>query len=205
MHYVFRGGKMENKKSTDKRRIYFIEKSFQARFILRFCTLIVVAGLLTMGILYLFVFRSTTVSIINSRVVVRSTADFLLPLLLQTLLIVTILIGLATIVLTLLFSHKIAGPLYRFKKVIENLEQGDFSQDFHIRLNDQLKDLADKFNSMIGKTRFHIQVLKDNLKNLKEKLNNFSEYDIIEHKRLYFGELKSIIEEIDKLIQHFKS
>jgi methyl-accepting chemotaxis protein len=196
---------MENKKSTDKRRIYFIEKSFQARFILRFCTLIVVAGLLTMGILYLFVFRSTTVSIINSRVVVRSTADFLLPLLLQTLLIVTILIGLATIVLTLLFSHKIAGPLYRFKKVIENLEQGDFSQDFHIRLNDQLKDLADKFNSMIGKTRFHIQVLKDNLKNLKEKLNNFSEYDIIEHKRLYFGELKSIIEEIDKLIQHFKS
>jgi len=196
---------MENKKSTDKRRIYFIEKSFQTRFILRFCTLIVVAGLLTMGILYLFVFRSTTVSIINSRVVVRSTADFLLPLLLQTLLIVTILIGLATIVLTLLFSHKIAGPLYRFKKVIENLEQGDFSQDFHIRLNDQLKDLADKFNSMIGKTRFHIQVLKDNLKNLKEKLNNFSEYDIIEHKRLYFGELKSIIEEIDKLIQHFKS
>jgi len=196
---------MGNKKSINKRRIYFIEKSFQTRFILRFCTLIVVAGLLTMGILYLFVFRSTTVSIINSRVVVRSTADFLLPLLLQTLLIVTILIGLATIVLTLLFSHKIAGPLYRFKKVIENLEQGDFSQDFHIRLNDQLKDLADKFNSMIGKTRFHIQVLKDNLKNLKEKLNNFSEYDIIEHKRLYFGELKSIIEEIDKLIQHFKS
>jgi methyl-accepting chemotaxis protein len=164
-----------------------------------------VAGLLTMGILYLFVFRSTTVSIINSRVVVRSTADFLLPLLLQTLLIVTILIGLATIVLTLLFSHKIAGPLYHFKKAIENLEQGDFSQDFHIRLNDQLKDLADKFNSMIGKTRFHIQVLKDNLKNLKEKLNNFSEYDIIEHKRLYFGELKSIIDEIDKFIQHFKS
>jgi methyl-accepting chemotaxis protein len=164
-----------------------------------------VAGLLTMGILYLFAFRSTTVSIINSRVVVRSTADFLLPLLIQTLLIVTILIGLATIVLTLLFSHKIAGPLYRFKKVIENLEEGDFSQDFHIRFNDQLKDLADKFNSMIVKTRFHIQVLKDNLKNLKEKLNNFSEYDIIEHKRLYFGELKSIIEEIDKLIQHFKS
>jgi len=194
-----------NEARTYKRRIYFIEKEFQAKFILKFCTLVAVGGVLTIGILYLLSMQSTTVSILNSRVVVRSTADFLLPVLFQTVIIVTILVSIATILVTLFVSHKIAGPLYRFKKVMQALAEGDFSSDFRIRHLDQLQDVADAFNNMINKIRQELDQLKHNLLTLKEKLDSISEHDIADHKRASLAELKRISGELNKVIYYFKT
>jgi methyl-accepting chemotaxis protein len=181
---------MTNKRIPNKRTNYFINKDFQARFIVKFCLLVVFSGLLTMGILYFLGKESTTVAIINSEVVVRSTADFLLPILVQTILIVMVIVGLATIAVTLLFSHKIAGPLYHFKKVMKRLSDGDFSKDVHIRSYDQLQDLANDFNSMIKIVREQIKLAKDNVAKLKDKKGNISDKDI---------------EELDKNIKFFKT
>ena len=196
---------MDNPRVIQKRRIYFIEKRFQTNFILKFCVLVAIGGLLTIGILYFLAMRSTTVSFVNSRVVVRTTADFILPILIQTVAIVTVLVGLATIVVTLFVSHKIAGPLYRFKKVMQALAEGNFSDDFHIRHLDQLQDLADVFNVMISKIRTELKTLKDNFRSLKEKLDNISEHEIAEHKRPYLGDVKRIAGELDKIIHYFKT
>lgn len=192
-------------KQQYKRRIYFIEKKFQTRFILKFCGLVAIGGILTIGILYLLAMRSTTVSVVNSRVVVRTTADFILPILIQTVVIVMILVGLATITVTLFVSHKIAGPLYRFKKVMQALAEGDFASDFRIRHLDQLQDIADAFNNMIAKVRSELKSLKDNFYSLKEKLDNISEQEISEHKRAIFSELKRISQELNKIINYFKT
>ncbi len=196
---------MEEPKRAYKRRIYFIEIKFQTKFILKFCALVCLAGLLTIGVLYLLSAQSTTVSIVNSRVVVRSTADFLLPLLIQTVVIVTVLVGLATVVVTLFVSHKIVGPLYRFKKVMQALAEGDFSSDFRIRHLDQMQDLADNFNLMIGKIRQQLNLLKNNFLSLKTKLDNFKDEDLPEHKRTALNELKRISEELNRIINYFKS
>lgn len=196
---------MDETKKTYKRRIYFIEKEFQTKFILKFCALVAAGGLLTVGLLYLLAMRSTTVSIVNSRVAVRTTADFLLPILIQTVAIVTVIIGLATIVVTLIISHKIAGPLYRFKKAMQILSEGDFSSDFRIRHLDQLRDLADAFNDMIINIRKQLNVIKDNFISLKTKLDGFSESEVPEHKRAFLVELKRICEELNKILKYFKS
>lgn len=188
-----------------KRRIYLIEKSFQVKFILKFCGLVVFGGLLTIGLLYLLAMQSNTVSFVNSRVVVRATSDFILPILIQTVAVVIIIVGLATVMVTLLFSHKIAGPLYRLKKVLKDLEGGDFSSDFHIRHLDQLQDLADTFNNTINKTRDRIQVLQNDVKSMKETLDGISENEIPESKRSIFSQLKGISEELNKAIRHFKT
>lgn len=190
---------------VNRRRTYFIEKGFQARFILRFCTLVVLGGCLSIGVIYFLATRSTTVAIVNSRVVVRTTADFILPLLIQTVVIVSALVGLATIVLALLASHKIAGPLYRFKKVVKALEEGDFSSDFKIRKRDQLRDLAEGFNSMINKVRSELKALKNNLATLKHNLDNLSENEVREEKRHYLGELKKVFAEVARIIENFKT
>lgn len=187
-----------------KRRVYFIEKSFQTRFILKFCSLVAIGGLLTIGILYLLAMQSTTVSLVNSRVVVRTTADFILPILIQTVAIVTILVGLAATVVTLFFSHKIAGPLYRLKEALKTLAEGDFSSDFRIRHLDPLQDVADVLNNMISKLRIELKALKDNFSSFKEKLDNISEDEIVEHKRLYLSELKRISAESNRIIRYFK-
>jgi methyl-accepting chemotaxis protein len=145
--------KEKTKESAERRRNYFIEKSFQARFMLKFCILVVFAGLLTIAALYIIGMRSTTVSIVSSRVVVKSTADFLLPVLIQTFLVVMVLVGTATILVTLFVSHQIAGPLYRLKKAMEQLSEGDFKVEIKLRKADQLKELADTFNTMVKKLK----------------------------------------------------
>ena len=187
------------------RRIYFIEKKFQTEFILKFCGLVAAGALLTIGILYFLASKSTTVTIVDSRVLVRSTSDFLLPILIQTVFIVMLLVGLATVVITLFVSHKISGPLYHFKKTMEELEKGDFSADFRIRCLDQLQSLAETFNAMIGKTRKQINLTKKNFSLLKEKLDNLSENEFPEHKKIVLAELKNIAKELERVIHYFKS
>ena len=141
----------------NRRKNYFIERSFQTRFIIKFCMLTIIGGLLTIGLLYFLSLRSTTVAIVNSEVVVKTTADFLLPILIQTVVVVMVLVSIATIIVTLFVSHKIAGPLYRLKKGMHDLGEGNFSTEIKIRKFDQLKDVVEAFNNMA--------------KSLKEKLS----------------------------------
>lgn len=194
----------QNTAKSYRRRNYFIEKEFQAKFILKFCAIVALAGLFTVGILYFLAMKSTTVSIVNSRVVVKTTADFMLPILIQTVVIVTIFTSLATIVVTLLVSHKIAGPLYRFKKIMQALGAGDFSGSCKIRRTDQLQDVCDDFSTMIVKVRENLVYLKEGLASLKEKLGNLSEQDINETKKGYISELRTILEKLHKKMDYFK-
>jgi len=197
---------MDNKTvATYKRRNYFIDRSFQTKFILKFCLLVFIGGLLTIAGLYLLASRSTTVSVVNSRVVVRTTADFILPILIQTVIVVTLIVSLFTIIVTLFVSHKIAGPLYRFKKAMKDLEEGDFSSDFRIRHLDQLQGLAGDFNNTIKRIRQELSQIKSNFISLKEKLDSINSDEVTEHKRPVINELKRLSEVLQKAIQYFKT
>src|SRR5437016_1162289 len=105
---------MSNSKPVQgyKRNNFYIDRDFQNKFIVKFCAIVLGGGLFTIALLYYLSRLSTTVVIINSRVSVMSTSDFMLPILMQTVLIVTVLIAIATIIVTLFVSHKIVGPLY---------------------------------------------------------------------------------------------
>lgn len=195
----------ENRTDYKKRQFYFIDKVFQTRFILKFCILVAIGGVLTIGILYLLAMKSTTVSLANSRVVVKTTADFILPILVQTVLIVTIIVSIATIGVTLFVSHKIVGPLYRLRQVMKLLGDGDFSTGFRIRRLDQMQGLADDFNNMITKIREELKFLKGQFSSFKGKLDKIPEHEFEENRKLYITELKKISKELDEIIGHFKT
>ena len=89
-----------------------------------------------------------------------------------------VLVGLATIAVTLLFSHKIAGPLYHFTKVMKRLNEGDFSKEVHIRNSDQLQELADEVNAMINTVRGQINQAKGTIAVLKNKKGGITDRDI---------------------------
>ncbi|MCK4518810.1 MAG: hypothetical protein KAU12_01700, partial [Candidatus Omnitrophica bacterium] len=67
-----------------KRRNYYIDKKFQSRFIIRFCLLVILACVLFGGLIYFLSLKSTTTSFENSRLIIKSTADYLLPLITLT-------------------------------------------------------------------------------------------------------------------------
>jgi len=152
---------MNDQNAKIKRRNYFIDKGFQTKFIIKFCLLVVIASLL-IGIFTAYInAKTTTVAFENLKVVVKSTSDFILPTLLFILLIVSVLTGVATILITLFTSHKIAGPLYRLTVELEKMKQGNFSEEIRVRAEDQLQKVATEFEEMRV-------VLKDSLSKIRE-------------------------------------
>ncbi|MFC1658857.1 HAMP domain-containing protein [Candidatus Omnitrophota bacterium] len=187
-------------KARDKRKQYFIDKGFQTRFILKFCAIVIISSLLIAGLMFLLSQNSTTVAIENTQVVVKRTADFILPVMAGTLLIAALLSAAAVIVVTLLASHKIAGPLFRLKKEIDILKDADLTRNFSIRSKDQLQALAKSLKEMSDSLRNKQTELKNKcavlISYLKE--NNFTVP--AEHKE----KLSQMLREIEEMLDYFK-
>ncbi|MBF0485357.1 MAG: methyl-accepting chemotaxis protein [Candidatus Omnitrophica bacterium] len=189
---------------NSKRRNFYIDKDFQSRFIVKFCALVVGGAGLTISLLYWFSRQSTSVSIFKSRVVVMTTADFILPLLVQTVVVVSIIVGLAAIVVTLFVSHKIAGPLFRFKQTFKELSEGNFSSQVKLRKDDQLHEVATEFNQMIVTVRTKMHSAREDVLFIKNAMDVIGEFNVDEHKRKQFNDLKAKLQELEKTIDFFK-
>ncbi|MDP3730114.1 MAG: methyl-accepting chemotaxis protein [Candidatus Omnitrophota bacterium] len=138
---------MENN-IPDRRKNYYIKKRFQRNFILKFLTL-VVSGTLISGAIIYFMSRSTlTTTFDNSRLAIRSTADYILPSVLLSSVAAMIIVGFAAVIMTLFVSHKIAGPLYHIGKDIDTLASGNLNVRFVLRGGDEIKELASRLDDM---------------------------------------------------------
>ncbi len=141
---------MSENKQAHKRRQVYIKKAFQFRFMLRFGLVILVGVLISTALLMALSQGTLTSSFQDSRLVVRETSMAILPAVLYTNLITLGLISLASIIVTLFVSHKIAGPLYRFELEINQVAEGDLTRKIHLRENDQITDIAKCLNNMTG-------------------------------------------------------
>ncbi len=190
------------KSIKNRRRNYFIDKSFQTKFIVKFCLLITATSLLTGILIYWFNRQSTTVAFENLKVIVKPTSDFLLPIILQILVVVTLLVGLATIAVALFTSHKIAGPLYRLKMGIEKVKNGDLSTSFTIRTNDQLQIVATEFDDMRRGLKNSIGTMKENWHSAKEHMLKLQQETKDTKQK---ARIEDVIKKIDSELERFKT
>lgn len=56
---------------------------------------------------------------------------------------------LITFLLSIFLSHRIAGPLYKLRRAIEEVSRGNFDQRISFRKNDHFTELQDSFNDMV--------------------------------------------------------
>ncbi|UCD32022.1 MAG: methyl-accepting chemotaxis protein [Desulfobacterales bacterium] len=137
-----------NNASKFKRRQYFVQKDFQLKFILKFCIVLFIGIIISTGLLFLFSKDTLTSSFDQSRLVIKNTAFAILPSVFLSNLITLGLITLAAIVVTLLVSHKLAGPLFRFQKELNLIGEGNLTQTVRLREKDQITPMADSLNQM---------------------------------------------------------
>ncbi len=126
----------------EQRKQHFIDPRFQTKFILKFCAINLIASALTAALLYVLNRHSKTVVFENLRIVVKTTADFLLPIMVQSVVVVTAVVAIATIFIALYTSFRIAGPLHRLSIEFKRIREKDLSHPIHIRAKDQLKRFA---------------------------------------------------------------
>ena len=78
------------------------------------------------------------------------------------------LIILLTIVVALLISHKLAGPLFRFQKELREIGEGNLTQVIKLRKNDQVKAMADSLNQMRTDLQNKILAIKEEVEQIIE-------------------------------------
>ena len=148
------------------RRTYLVERRFQIGFILKFCLLVLAGVLVSTALVILFTKGTLTSTFENSRLSIKSTASVILPVILYTNLITLGLVSLATIIVTLFVSHRIAGPLYRLEKELHAIGQGELNRKISLRKKDQVTALARSLNEATDRLRGKLVEVKRQLEEL---------------------------------------
>lgn len=141
-----------------KRKNYFIDKRFQAKYML-------------LIMLLLFIYTFIFITIIFAPYML--TLYFNYPLADKAEAARTILLlhgkvwpGIIGVILifgalSIFITHKIAGPLYRVKKSLAEVTQGNLNVVVKLRKFDDLKDLADHVNHLIEELRTFVTTLRN--------------------------------------------
>lgn len=160
------------------RKNYFIKKAYQTRFIIIFVALLVLEALLISALFLHMSGDTLTTGYSGSHFIIEKTSTFFVISFAIIIFVVAAAMGLAGILLFLFLSHRIAGPLFRFEKTLEEVSKGDLSQRINLRKTDQLKKLQDAFNKAMESLDNHAKEAKKSLEEAhidqaKDKLSFF--------------------------------
>ncbi|MCK4946987.1 MAG: methyl-accepting chemotaxis protein [Candidatus Aureabacteria bacterium] len=173
-------------KYKNKRKNYFIKKDFQIRFVIKFCTLVILGAVVSGTIIYAMSRSTVTTTFENSRLIMKSTAEFILPAVLLSSTIVVLLLGLATVAITLVASNRVVGPIYRMKKDIQEVASGNLRKKFSLRHRDEGKDLAESLNEMT-------KALKEDMGKIKQAIAKLESCAETEDRKNKLEQAKSVL------------
>ena len=134
-----------------KRRIYYIEKKFQTKYILltifllltyTFAFIIIIFSPYILTLYFNFYSLSEKAEAARTLLILHSTVW-------PGIGAVILLFGAVSIYIT----HKIAGPLYRLKKFLFMITKGNLDVKVKLRKGDDLKDLAEHVNILVDTFR----------------------------------------------------
>ncbi len=181
----------------EKRKNYFIKKKFQMNFIIKLGLLLLLESVLILA-LFLYISDDTlTTGYSQSILRVENTQNFfLIPFTLITL-ICFVAIGLAGMVVFTLLSHRIAGPLYRFEQMLQQVGEGDLTTNVNLRKKDQLKEFEKLINVFVDTLDNRMGNIKRDLEQAQKLVSKVNDPDAA-------SELNNKLNAIKDEINHFK-
>ena len=129
-----------------QRKQYFVQKAMQLRFA-RFVILFVfVSSLLTGGVIFFVTFLLMGEKLASvypqGRLVPIFQSVYVWAFVSLVAVVPVIFYG------SIVFSHRIVGPLPKIYRMLQEIGQGNFDQKLVLRKQDELKELADVINEM---------------------------------------------------------
>jgi hypothetical protein len=129
------------------------EQEIAARFAMRLLLVVGAGG----GILYLGFFliliRPFPGTFAGTYFALRDLSAFLVPVLVFSMLAYFLVVSLGIALLSGYAFHKIAGPLYRMERALENFESGHAVKAVFLREGDGLVSLAQAYNRYVAGLR----------------------------------------------------
>ncbi len=156
---------MTSKKS--RRKNYLIDRKFQLNFTFRFLLIIIIFVLLTgfsIIMVYYIKYQSGKSFFDNYLVIVKEgeaieiTNMFIITA--PVIIISSLIIALFIFIYGILYSHKIAGPIYRVRKTLESINKGFLDFKVKLRKKDKFRDLEEHLNNVINTFSNEFSMLK---------------------------------------------
>ena len=188
-----------NTTTTIQRRQLVIDPKFQYGLIIKFIILVTIVLIASLGLLA-FVYSkfaniALPVSVETGGVVSFDATQFinLSELVWPVVMLSVIVAGVVIYIFGLLFSHKMAGPIYRLRNDIAEMTEGDLERKVSLRKKDYFQLLATDVNSL--RQHWHDSIL--DMKTINKKLNDVSDND--EQKKL-LGRFNTILSDLLKTV-----
>lgn len=183
-----------------------IPKSFPVKLVLKIVIIVVLGAATAIVLLY----YSNNIRIEGSYVdglrTISNARHFIVRKSVVIYLSTSVFILVGVVVLALLYSHRVAGPLYRLKMAAKQISEGDFSVDIKLRRTDAIHPLAEAMNYLVQMQRQRIfsinrglDAMKDALENLDKAIEGRSDDDktqAIEGLSIAASELNRCVQDI---------
>ncbi len=126
-----------------------IEKTFESKFLIKFISSIIISFSIVLVSLYVTLPRSDVMHYYEAVASFVQTSDSLVRVFIIAGIIEFVFIAIIIQVISILASHKLAGPIYRLEKVLEGLADGDLTHTVRFRYYDPFKVVARHFNDSV--------------------------------------------------------
>jgi methyl-accepting chemotaxis protein len=177
--------------ATFKRRKYFIDRQFQTKYIILTILMLVIYTFLFVVIL---MFPYIVPLSFDAPLEEQAEAARMLLTLHKSIWPALGAVILIMSSVSILVTHKIAGPVYRFKKVLAEISGGNLDISIKLRDKDDLKDLAEEFNLVISDLRGSVATLRDDYETMSSCINQLEEK--IKKDQIHKEDGKALIEKM---------
>ena len=143
------------------RRIYFIDRKLQTRFILKFVLIVICWAVATVGMYTYLVGRKLDSIRYSSHVDIKTAADLLLPVTLGTHLISLLVFAVILAIAMQAVWKKLSPPLFSLKKDLARIAAGDLTSEVSLCKGEEFQDLAGELELMRQGLRENIVRIKD--------------------------------------------
>lgn len=144
-----------------KRKNYFIKKDFQGKFILSYFLNVVIGSIVFAIILSIFSANTLTIIYDNASLQIGATPVILLKKIIIAHWLLIICGGILIVAGSMLFTHRVAGPIFKFEKALDEMIEGNFSFNVHLRSKDEAKELQEKINDLTNMLSLRLNRIKD--------------------------------------------
>lgn len=184
-----------------KRKIYIVDKKFQFKFVIMLLFFILVTVFTVSFTTFYVIWQNVIEEFFFVPEASKKLGEIYLrtsELLILPLIVLSAIAGIAGV----LISHRIAGPVYRMKKVSEEIAKGNLCVNVKFRKSDELHGLADSMNAMITGVRNLVKEDRSTINKIMAVSDKLTK-DVKKNKGLK-SEVKKTINELNSIIKTLK-
>lgn len=159
-----------------KRRNFFIKKDMQGKYILGYFLFVMGGCLFFIALLTFFSSESLTITYRGNNLQFGNTPLMLLRQILTANWFFLVIGGTVVVIIAMLMTHRIAGPMFRLERALDNMLDRNLNDTIFLRSKDEGKEIANKINRFNAELSSDLHAIQQQAEAIEHILNTLPAY-----------------------------